>query len=77
MIEVGALHALALAAAGDQATALTTLAGALALAGPDGYVRVFADEGTAMARLLADSPPPNALGGSSSPTVSPSTTWIR
>jgi LuxR family maltose regulon positive regulatory protein len=52
MIEVGALHALALAAAGDQATALTTLAGALALAGPAGYVRVFADEGTAMARLL-------------------------
>ena len=48
MIEVGALHALALAAAGDQATALTTLAGALALAGPDGYVRVFADEGPAM-----------------------------
>jgi ATP/maltotriose-dependent transcriptional regulator MalT len=52
MIEVGALHALALAAAGDQATALTTLARALVLAGPEGYARVFADEGPAMARLL-------------------------
>jgi LuxR family maltose regulon positive regulatory protein len=52
IIEVGALHALALAAAGDEATAMTTLAEALALAGPEGYVRVFVDEGPAMAHLL-------------------------
>jgi LuxR family maltose regulon positive regulatory protein len=52
IIEVGALHARALAAAGDEATALTTLAKALALAGPEGHVRVFVDEGPAMARLL-------------------------
>jgi LuxR family maltose regulon positive regulatory protein len=52
IIEVGALHARALAAAGDEASALTTLAAALALAGPEGYVRVFVDEGPAMAHLL-------------------------
>jgi LuxR family transcriptional regulator, maltose regulon positive regulatory protein len=52
LIETGALRALALAASGDEAGAVTTLAGALALAGPQGYVRVFADEGPPMAALL-------------------------
>ncbi len=52
LIEVGALQSRALAAAGDEATALTTLAEALVLAGPDGHVRVFVDEGPAMAQLL-------------------------
>ena len=52
VIEVAALQALALAAAGDQAAALAALAEALALAGPEGYVRVFVDEGALMARLL-------------------------
>jgi LuxR family maltose regulon positive regulatory protein len=52
LIEIGALRALALAAAGDEAGALTVLAGALALACPQGYVRVFADEGAPMAALL-------------------------
>ena len=52
LIETGALRALALAAAGDEAGAVTTLAGALALACPQGYVRVFADEGPPMAALL-------------------------
>ena len=52
LIETGALRALALAAAGDEAAAVTTLAGALTLACPQGYVRVFADEGPPMAALL-------------------------
>ena len=52
LIETGALRALALAATGDEAAAVTTLAGALALACPQGHVRVFADEGPPMAALL-------------------------
>ena len=52
LIETGALRALALAATGDEAGALTALAGALMLARPQGYVRVFADEGPPMAALL-------------------------
>jgi LuxR family maltose regulon positive regulatory protein len=53
VIEVRALQALGLHAAGDRAGALTTLLEALGLAWPEGYVRVFADEGPAMASLLA------------------------
>ena len=52
LIEIGALRALALAATGDEPGAVTTLAGTLALACPQGYVRVFADEGPPMAALL-------------------------
>ena len=52
LIEIGALRALALAATGDEAGAVTTLAGALLLACPQGYVRVFADEGPPMGALL-------------------------
>jgi ATP/maltotriose-dependent transcriptional regulator MalT len=52
VIEVAALRALALADGGDLAAASASLAGALALAAPEGYVRVFADEGAPMARLL-------------------------
>ena len=52
LIETGALRALALAATGDEAGAVTALAGALALGCPQGYVRVFADEGPPMAALL-------------------------
>jgi LuxR family transcriptional regulator, maltose regulon positive regulatory protein len=52
LIEVGVLEALARATRGDQTGALTALAEALALAAPEGYVRVFVDEGTPMARLL-------------------------
>jgi len=51
IIEIRALRALALAAAGGQA-AVEELAGTLALAAPQGYVRVFADEGPPMAALL-------------------------
>ena len=52
LIETGALRALALAATGDEASAVTALTGALMLACPQGYVRVFADEGAPMAALL-------------------------
>ena len=52
VIETGALRALALAATGDEAGAVSALAGTLLLAGPQGYVRVFADEGRPMAALL-------------------------
>ena len=53
LIEILALRALALAAAGDDAEAVTVLAAALRLGGPQGYVRVFADEGPAMAAVLS------------------------
>ena len=52
IIEIGALRALALAAGGEDAEAVTALAGTLMLACPQGYVRVFADEGVPMAALL-------------------------
>ena len=53
VIEIQALQALALAAAGDENAAVNTLAQALMLGCPQGYVRVFADEGAPMAALLA------------------------
>jgi LuxR family maltose regulon positive regulatory protein len=52
VIEARALQALALSADGDQAGALGVLAEALALAAPEGYLRVFVDEGPPMAALL-------------------------
>jgi LuxR family maltose regulon positive regulatory protein len=52
VIEAGALRALALAACGRDDGAVTALAGVLTLACPQGYVRVFADEGPPMAALL-------------------------
>ena len=53
LIEIGTLRALALAASGDEDNAVTTLAGTLTLACPQGYARVFADEGPPMAALLS------------------------
>jgi LuxR family maltose regulon positive regulatory protein len=53
VIEIQALRALALAAHGDHASALGALTEALTLARPQGYVRVFADEGAPMCALLA------------------------
>jgi LuxR family maltose regulon positive regulatory protein len=53
LIEIGALRALAFAAAGDQEEAVTRLAGAMSLAYQDSQVRVFADEGAPMAALVA------------------------
>ena len=52
LIETGALRALALAAGGDERGAVTALSDALVLACPQGYIRVFADEGLPMAALL-------------------------
>ena len=52
VIEAGALRALALAACGQDADAVNALAEVLTLACPQGYVRVFADEGAPMAALL-------------------------
>ena len=50
-IELQALHALALAADGEEASAVSTLAQAFVLTCPERYVRLFADEGAPMAAL--------------------------
>jgi LuxR family transcriptional regulator, maltose regulon positive regulatory protein len=52
VIEIQALRALALAARHDHVGALAALAEAVTLACPQGYVRVFADEGAPMRALL-------------------------
>jgi LuxR family transcriptional regulator, maltose regulon positive regulatory protein len=51
-IEILVLQALAQEAQGDLHAALVLLERALTLAAPEGYVRVFVDEGRPMARLL-------------------------
>ena len=56
IIEIQALRALALAARGDHAGAFGALTEALTLACPQGYVRVFADEGRPMRALLVQLP---------------------
>jgi LuxR family maltose regulon positive regulatory protein len=56
VIEIQALRALALAARGDHASALSALTEALTLARRHGYVRVVADEGAPMRALLAQLP---------------------
>ena len=52
VIEILVLQALAHEAQGDSPTALVPLERALSLAEPEGYVRIFVDEGLPMARLL-------------------------
>jgi LuxR family maltose regulon positive regulatory protein len=52
VIQIRSLRSLGLQSAGDHPGALSVLADALALARPEGYVRVFADEGPPMAALL-------------------------
>ncbi len=52
VIQVRTLQTLARAATGDEPGALAALAEALALAAPQGYVRVFVDEGAPIAALL-------------------------
>src|SRR5215469_1325684 len=52
VIEILMLQALALQARGSTAQAMTTLARALSLAEPEGYVRIFVDEGAPMSALL-------------------------
>jgi LuxR family maltose regulon positive regulatory protein len=56
VIEIQALHALALAASGDRSGARDALAEALTRAAQHGYVRVFADEGAPMRALLTELP---------------------
>ena len=55
VIEIQALRALGLAALGDESGAVSTLAEALTLAHPQGYVRVFVDEGRRWAPCSAGS----------------------
>jgi LuxR family maltose regulon positive regulatory protein len=52
VIEIRALQALARHAVGDERRALAVLVEALTLAAPEGYLRVFVDEGPPMAALL-------------------------
>ena len=53
VIENLSLQALALQAQGDLAGAMTALERALLLAEPEGFVRIFVDEGAPMAELLS------------------------
>jgi LuxR family maltose regulon positive regulatory protein len=53
-IEILTIKALAHEAQGDVPTALDSLKHALTLAEPEGYVRVFVDEGPPMKRLLSE-----------------------
>lgn len=52
LIHVLVLQATALESSGDEHGALAALAEALALAAPEGYLRVFVDEGAALAAVL-------------------------
>ena len=52
-LEILILQALTQQARGDAARAVERLAHALTLAAPEGYTRIFVDEGAPMARLLA------------------------
>jgi LuxR family maltose regulon positive regulatory protein len=52
IIEILVLRALAYYARNEMSVALAALQNALALAEPEGYVRIFVDEGAAMAELL-------------------------
>ena len=54
VIQVRTLQALARHAIGDPRGVLAPLADALALAAPEGYLRVFVDEGPPMAALLRE-----------------------
>src|SRR4029450_4675218 len=71
VIEVRALQALALAAGGDQLAGLRALAEALALAAPEGYVRVFVDEGAPIAQLLGRLTAAQRTGQTASPGAVP------
>src|SRR6185312_4894286 len=64
-------RALGLAACGDHPGALDTLTEALILAGPQRYVRVFADEGAPMRALLAELPAARARPGHPARRIDP------
>jgi LuxR family maltose regulon positive regulatory protein len=52
MVEILGLQAMAAQAKGDKSLALAAIKNALTLAEPEGFVRIFVDEGPPMARLL-------------------------
>ena len=54
VIEISIVQALAYQAQGNTPAALAALDRALTLAEPEGYVRIFVDEGEAMRLLIAD-----------------------
>ena len=54
VIEILIVQSLAYHAQGDQSRALASLERALSLAEPEGYVRIFVDEGEAMRSLILD-----------------------
>ncbi len=54
VIEMQVLQAIALWARGHTAKALSTLESALTLAEPEGYIRIFVDEGEPMRLLISD-----------------------
>jgi LuxR family maltose regulon positive regulatory protein len=62
VIEILALRALALQARQEWSGSLPTLERALTLAEPEGYVRVFVDEGAPMAALLSEILKPRRRG---------------
>ncbi|GAA1915572.1 LuxR C-terminal-related transcriptional regulator [Nocardioides marmoribigeumensis] len=66
LLDICVAQALLLDAAGDRTAALSALEMALRIAEPEGHVRVFVDEGPAMARLLE-----------AVPSGSPFTTYAR
>jgi LuxR family maltose regulon positive regulatory protein len=52
LIQIRALRSLALQSAGDRQSAVSMLAQAFSLAQPQGFIRIFADEGLPMAAVL-------------------------
>jgi LuxR family transcriptional regulator, maltose regulon positive regulatory protein len=62
VIEILVLQALADQASSDTPRALTALQRALSLAAPEGFVRIFVDEGEPMRRLLRHAADPGAAG---------------
>ncbi len=73
LIEILALQAPVLQAAGDTTGAVSALARALSLAEPESYVRVFVDEGAPMAALLQRVLEAHNVGrrAATSPNISP------
>jgi LuxR family transcriptional regulator, maltose regulon positive regulatory protein len=68
VIELLVLESLAYQAKGDKAKASSTLNRALALAEPEGFIRVFVDEGAAMMALLSRTVEAFRQGSSSAPS---------
>ena len=70
VLEILVLLAMALQAHGDELLAVERLSQALSLAEPEGYIRLFIDEGAPMAHLLAQKhrrPPADQAGSTRYP----------